>query len=642
MKKKNTMRRLLRYLKKYWLLLILSLLFAALTVAMTLYLPILIGQAVDLIVAPGQVEFSTIARLLLKMGILIGATALSQWIMNACNNRITYRTVRDIRSDAFARLEILPLRYIDAHSYGEIVSRMIADVDQFADGLLMGFTQFFTGVLTIVGTLLFMLWMNPLITLVVVVITPVSLFVASFIARKTYAMFKEQSAARGEQTGIIDEMVGNQKVVQAFGYQDRAQGRFDEVNERLRKCSLRAIFFSSITNPSTRFVNSLVYAGVCVAGALSAVHGGISVGQLTSFLSYANQYTKPFNEISGVVTELQNALACADRIFELIEETPQTPEPADAKTLTDPDGSVALEDVSFSYVPEQHLIEHFDLAAKPGQRIAIVGPTGCGTTTIINLLMRFYDVDSGCIRVGGEDIRQLTRGSLRTSYGMVLQDTWLKTGTIRENIVMGKPDATDEEVIAAAKASHAHGFIRRLPQGCPQRGIVTAGVHHARHALPASDAHPRRGDVLHRHAHGDQDPGGLQPPDAGPHELHRRPSPLDHPRGRCHSGDERRPHHRAGQPQDPAGEKRLLCRAVPQPVRYLKKPCPAGASAPAGRFLCLDRRIVEIYVPAVEVLAQLLDRLAEALEMHDLPRAEEADDVVHIRIVRQAQNVVIG
>ena len=465
MKKRNTMRKLLRYLKKYWLLLALSLLFAALTVAMTLYLPILIGQAVDLIVAPGQVEFSTIARLLLKMGILIGATALSQWIMNACNNRITYRTVRDIRSDAFARLEILPLRYIDAHSYGEIVSRMIADVDQFADGLLMGFTQFFTGVLTIVGTLLFMLWMNPLITLVVVVITPVSLFVASFIARKTYAMFKEQSAARGEQTGIIDEMVGNQKVVQAFGYQDRAQGRFDEVNERLRKCSLRAIFFSSITNPSTRFVNSLVYAGVCVAGALSAVQGGISVGQLTSFLSYANQYTKPFNEISGVVTELQNALACADRIFELIEETPQTPEPADAKTLTDPDGSVALEDVSFSYVPEQHLIEHFDLAAKPGQRIAIVGPTGCGKTTIINLLMRFYDVDSGCIRVSGEDIRDLTRGSLRTSYGMVLQDTWLKTGTIRENIVMGKPDATEEEVIAAAKASHAHGFIRRLPQG---------------------------------------------------------------------------------------------------------------------------------------------------------------------------------
>ena len=465
MKKRNTMRKLLRYLKKYWLLLALSLLFAALTVAMTLYLPILIGQAVDLIVAPGKVEFSAIASLLLKMGILIGATALSQWIMNACNNRITYRTVRDIRSDAFARLEILPLRYIDAHSYGEIVSRMIADVDQFADGLLMGFTQFFTGVLTIVGTLLFMLWMNPVITLVVVVITPVSLFVASFIARKTYAMFKEQSAARGEQTGIIDEMVGNQKVVQAFGYQERAQDRFDEVNERLRKCSLRAIFFSSITNPSTRFVNSLVYAGVCVAGALSAVHGGISVGQLTSFLSYANQYTKPFNEISGVVTELQNALACADRIFELIEETPQTPEPADAKTLTDPDGSVALEDVSFSYVPEQHLIEHFDLAAKPGQRIAIVGPTGCGKTTIINLLMRFYDLNAGHILLDGTDCASLSREEVRSQFAMVLQDTWLFRGTIAENVSYGTPGATREQIVEACDRAYCDHFIRTLPQG---------------------------------------------------------------------------------------------------------------------------------------------------------------------------------
>ena len=630
MKKKNTMRKLLRYLKKYWLLLILSLLFAALTVAMTLYLPILIGQAVDLIVAPGQVEFSTIARLLLKMGILIGATALSQWIMNACNNRITYRTVRDIRSDAFARLEILPLRYIDAHSYGEIVSRMIADVDQFADGLLMGFTQFFTGVLTIVGTLLFMLWMNPLITLVVVVITPVSLFVASFIARKTYAMFKEQSAARGEQTGIIDEMVGNQKVVQAFGYQERAQGRFDEVNERLRKCSLRAIFFSSITNPSTRFVNSLVYAGVCVAGALSAVHGGISVGQLTSFLSYANQYTKPFNEISGVVTELQNALACADRIFELIEETPQTPEPADAKTLTDPDGSVALEDVSFSYVPEQHLIEHFDLAAKPGQRIAIVGPTGCGKTTIINLLMRFYDVDSGCIRVSGEDIRDLTRGSLRTSYGMVLQDTWLKTGTIRENIVMGKPDATDEEVIAAAKASHAHGFIRRLPQGydtpiTEDGGGLSQGqkqllcITRVMLCLPpmlildeATSSIDTRTEIKIQEAFNRLMQG-------------RTSFIVAHRLSTIREADVilvMKDGHIIEQ-----GNHRTL----------LEK-----NGFPAGQFLCLDRRIVEIYVPAVEVLAQLLDRLAEALEMHDLPRAEEADDVVHIRIVRQAQNVVIG
>ena len=464
MKKRNTMRRLLRYLKKYWLLLILSLLFAALTVAMTLYLPILIGQAVDLIVAPGQVEFSTIARLLLKMGILIGATALSQWIMNACNNRITYRTVRDIRSDAFARLEILPLRYIDAHSYGEIVSRMIADVDQFADGLLMGFTQFFTGVLTIVGTLLFMLWMNPLITLVVVVITPVSLFVASFIARKTYAMFKEQSAARGEQTGIIDEMVGNQKVVQAFGYQDRAQGRFDEVNERLRKCSLRAIFFSSITNPSTRFVNSLVYAGVCVAGALSAVHGGISVGQLTSFLSYANQYAKPFNEISGVVTELQNALACAARVFSLLDENDRVPDKENAVVLS-PKGTVDLKDVCFRYVPDRPLIEGFNLHVKPGQRIAIVGPTGCGKTTMINLLMRFYDVNSGAILVDGTDIRDATRHSLRKSFGMVLQDTWLKAGTIRDNIAYGRPDASEEDVIAAAKAAHAHSFIRRLPDG---------------------------------------------------------------------------------------------------------------------------------------------------------------------------------
>ena len=465
MKKRNTMRKLLRYLKKYWLLLALSLLFAALTVAMTLYLPILIGQAVDLIVAPGKVEFSAIASLLLKMGILIGATALSQWIMNACNNRITYRTVRDIRSDAFARLEILPLRYIDAHSYGEIVSRMIADVDQFADGLLMGFTQFFTGVLAIVGTLLFMLWMNPVITLVVVVITPVSLFVASFIARKTYAMFKEQSAARGEQTGIIDEMVGNQKVVQAFGYQERAQDRFDEVNERLRKCSLRAIFFSSITNPSTRFVNSLVYAGVCVAGALSAVHRGISVGQLTSFLSYANQYTKPFNEISGVVTELQGALACAQRVFELIDAPEEMPDSPSAQKLEPVTGAVEIQDVSFSYVPEKPLIRHFNLKVSPGQRVAIVGPTGCGKTTLINLLMRFYDVNDGQIILSGQSIMDVTRESLRQSFGMVLQDTWLKTGTVRDNIRMGREDVTDDEIIAAAKAAHAHGFIQRLPEG---------------------------------------------------------------------------------------------------------------------------------------------------------------------------------
>mgnify|MGYP002568659889 CR=1 FL=1 len=465
MKKKNTMRKLLRYLKKYWLLLILSLLFAALTVAMTLYLPILIGQAVDLIVAPGQVEFSTIARLLLKMGILIGATALSQWIMNACNNRITYRTVRDIRSDAFARLEILPLRYIDAHSYGEIVSRVIADVDQFADGLLMGFTQFFTGIVTILGTLIFMLTISVKITVAVVVITPVSLLVASFIAKKTFSMFKLQSETRGEQTAFIEEMIGNQKVVQAFSHEDEALEKFDEINGRLQKCSLRAIFFSSITNPATRFVNSLVYAVVGVVGAFTAIAGGISVGQLSALLSYANQYTKPFNEISGVVTELQNALACAARVFELMEEPSEVPDAPDAVNLEEADGHVALEHVSFSYVPEQKLIQDFNLFVKPGQRVAIVGPTGCGKTTLINLLMRFYDTNSGTIRVSGVPINDMTRKSLRNNYGMVLQETWLRSGTIRDNIVMGKPDATDEEVIAAAKASHAHSFIKRLPQG---------------------------------------------------------------------------------------------------------------------------------------------------------------------------------
>lgn len=461
----ETMRKVLRHIRKYWFYFILSLLFAAVTVTLTLYLPILIGEAVDLILAPGQVDFEGIWSLLLIMGVMIGGTALSQWIMNVCNNKITYNTIQDIREEAFRKIEKLPLKYIDSHSYGEVVSRVIADVDQFADGLLMGFTQFFTGVLTIVGTLIFMLTMNVGITLVVVVITPVSLLVASFIAKKTYTMFQLQSSTRGEQTGLIDEMIGNQKVVAAFGYQEKAQKRFDEVNERLRQCSLRAIFFSSITNPATRFVNSLVYAGVGVAGALSAVAGGISVGQLTSFLSYANQYTKPFNEISGVVTELQNALACAARIFELIEEEPQTPEPADAVTLTELDGSVALDHVYFSYTLEQKLIEDFNLAVKPGSRIAIVGPTGCGKTTVINLLMRFYDVNQGCIRVSGTDIRKMTRRSLRAGYGMVLQETWLKSGTIRENIIMGKPDATEEEIVAAAKASHAHSFIKRLPQG---------------------------------------------------------------------------------------------------------------------------------------------------------------------------------
>ncbi len=465
--KKNSgaLRRVLKYIGIYKLFLALSIVFAAATVALTLYVPILTGDAVDCILGPGRVDMPALMQILGKIAIAVGITALLQWLMNVCNNKITYNVVRDVRRDAFEKIEILPLKYIDSHPHGEIVSRVIADVDQFADGLLMGFTQLFTGVITILGTIGFMLSINVKITLVVVLITPVSLFVAAFIAKRTFSMFKAQSEARGEQTAIIDEMVGNQKIVQAFGHQGEALDDFDEINSRLEKCSLRAVFFSSITNPSTRFVNSLVYTGVGLAGAVSAMHGNLSVGQLSCFLSYANQYTKPFNEISGVVTELQNALACAARIFELIDETPQTPDAPDAAELESPDGSVQLKNVYFSYSPEQKLIEDINLAVRPGQRVAIVGPTGCGKTTVINLLMRFYDVDSGAITVSGHDIRDITRGSLRRSYGMVLQETWLKAGTIRENIVMGKPDATDDEVLAAAKASHADSFIRRLPQG---------------------------------------------------------------------------------------------------------------------------------------------------------------------------------
>lgn len=461
----ETLRKVLHYIKRYWVLLILSILLAAVSVISALYIPILTGHAVDLIIAKGQVDFAGIFVILKQIGIVIALTALAQWAMNICNNKMTYNIIRDVRKEAFRKLEILPLRYVDDHSYGEVVSRVIADVDQFADGLLMGFTQLFSGIITIVGTLLFMLSVNVGITLVVVVITPLSLFVASFIARKTYTMFQLQSQTRGEQTAFIDEMIGNQKVVQAYGQEEETQETFDEINGRLEKCSLRAIFFSSITNPSTRFVNNLVYAGVGIAGALFAVAGRLSVGQLSCFLSYANQYTKPFNEISGVVTELQNALACAARVFKLIEEEPQVAEPVDARVLTAPEGNVSLDHVYFSYVPDKKLIQDFNLKVKPGQRVAIVGPTGCGKTTIINLLMRFYDVDSGEIKVEGTDIRNMTRKSLRTNYGMVLQDTWLKTGTIRENIVMGKPDATQEEVIAAARAAHAHSFIKRLPQG---------------------------------------------------------------------------------------------------------------------------------------------------------------------------------
>ena len=432
---------------------------------LTLYVPILTGQAVDLIVGKGQVDFAGVYHICVKIGIAILLTMAAQWVMNVANNKITYSVVRDIRTDAFEKIQILPLSYIDSHSYGGIVSRVIADADQFADGLLMGFTQLFTGVITILGTLGFMLSVSVPIALVVVVLTPVSLFVAAFIAKRTYQMFRMQSETRGEQTALIEEMIGNQKVVQAFGQENEVGDRFDEINDRLSKYSLQGTFFSSITNPSTRFVNALVYAAVGVFGAFFAIQGGISVGQLSCFLSYANQYTKPFNEISGVVTELQNAIACAGRVLELIEETPEIPDSEDAIKLGKADGKVEIEDVYFSYEPNQKLIEHFNLQVKPGQRVAIVGPTGCGKTTLINLLMRFYDVNSGAIKVSEKDIRKVTRESLRANYGMVLQETWIKQGTIRENIVMGRENATDDEVLAAAKASHAHSFIKRLPNG---------------------------------------------------------------------------------------------------------------------------------------------------------------------------------
>lgn len=460
-----TVKKVLNYIKRYWPSVGLSLILAAATVALTLYIPILTGNAVDLLLGKGEVDFAGVFHIMKKIAVAIVITAVAQWVMNTCNNHITYHVVKDIREAAFHRLEELPLKYLDAHAYGDIVSRVIADVDTFADGLLMGFTQLFTGVLTIVGTLIFMLITNVPIALVVVCITPVSFLVARFIATRTFSMFKLQSETRGEQTSLIEEMIGNQKIVKTFSREEAVKEEFAEINGRLEKCSLKAIFFSSLTNPCTRFVNSLVYAGVGIFGAFVAIGGGITVGRLSCFLSYANQYTKPFNEISGVVTELQNAIACAARIFELIDEEPQVPEAENAKVLQNARGNVKLENVYFSYVPDKKLIENFNLEVKPGQRVAIVGPTGCGKTTVINLLMRFYDVNSGSIKVDGTDIRDLTRGSLRTSYGMVLQETWLRGGTIRDNICMGKPEATEEEVIQAAKAAHAHSFIKRLPEG---------------------------------------------------------------------------------------------------------------------------------------------------------------------------------
>ncbi len=462
---KEIIKKVLDYIGKYKIFLLLSIILAAISVALTLYIPILTGNAVDCILGPGQVDFAGILVILKKMAVIILLTAIVQWLMNACNNKITYQVIRDVRDEAFRKLEILPLKYIDSHAHGDIVSRIIADVDQFSDGLLMGFTQLFTGVITIIGTLLFMISINVTTTLIVVVLTPLSFFIANFIAKRTFKMSKLQSETRREQTALIDEMIGNEKVVKAFSREEKVIEQFDEVNNRLEKASVKAIFFSSLTNPCTRFVNSLVYAGVGIVGAFLAIRGRISVGQLSSFLSYANQYTKPFNEISGVVTELQNAIACAGRIFEFIEEEPQIPDAEDAIVLKQPKGEIDIQDVAFSYTEDQKLITDLNLHVKPGQRVAIVGPTGCGKTTVINLLMRFYDVNKGSIQVDGVDIRKLTRDSLRKGYGMVLQETWLKSGTIKDNIIMGKPDATMEEVIAAAKASHAHSFIKRLPNG---------------------------------------------------------------------------------------------------------------------------------------------------------------------------------
>ena len=460
----EAMRRVLAYIRPYRFFVAGSLLVAAVSVAAQLYIPLLCGDAIDLMIGPGQVDRSGVWGIILQILVVMVLAALAQWLLSVCNNKITFSVTRDLRNDAIHKIQPLPLSYLDSHPSGDIVSRMVADVDTFADGLLMGFTQLFTGVLTILGTLLFMFRENVLISLVVVLITPLSLVVAGFIARHSYGYFHQQSAVRGEQTALVNEMIEGQKVVQAFGHEAESMAAFDEVNQRLQDVSLKATFFSSLTNPATRFVNNIVYAGVGLVGAFYAVAGGITIGQLSVFLSYANQYAKPFNEISGVVTELQNALACAARVFALLDAQDQIPEAADAVTLT-PDGHVQLQDVSFRYLPDRPLIEHFTLDVQPGQRIAIVGPTGCGKTTLINLLMRFYDVDGGSISVAGTDIRQATRASLRGSYGMVLQDTWLRAGTVRENIAYGKPDATDEEIIAAAKAAHAHSFICRLPEG---------------------------------------------------------------------------------------------------------------------------------------------------------------------------------
>lgn len=461
----DTVKKVLKYIKHYIILAIISLFCAFVSVVTTLYLPMLTGDGVDVMIDKGRVNFTDLREILLQMGIMIAVTGVSGWLMNVINNRITFLVVRDIRKDAFHKIQKLPIRYLDAHPVGDVVSRIIADVDQFADGLLMGFTQAFTGILTILLTLVFMFSKNVWITLVVVFVTPLSLFVAAFIAKKTHSMFQKQSETRGQQTDLIDEMIGNQQVVQAYGYEEKALKRFDAINDKLEKYSLRATFFSSLTNPCTRFVNNLVYAGVGITGALFVIQGRLSVGQLSCFLSYANQYTKPFNELSSVLTELQNALACAGRVFELIEEEEEIEDSHPREKLENIQGSVWMKDVEFSYVEEKPLIQDLHLKVKPGQRVAIVGPTGCGKTTIINLMMRFYDVNQGAILIDGKDIREVSRENLRSQYGMVLQETWLKDGTILENILFGREDATREEAIQAAKLSHAHSFIKRLPKG---------------------------------------------------------------------------------------------------------------------------------------------------------------------------------
>lgn len=496
---KAVLKRVLTHIKKYRILVILSFVCAMITVASTLYAPILTGDAIDLIVGKGLVDFDGIKDIIYTFLMVTVVTVISQWFMNIINNHITYSVVRDIRIEVFNHMEELPLSYIDSHKHGDIVSRIVSDIDQFADGLLMGFTQLFTGIVTILATLGFMIAVNVPIALVVIVLTPLSLFVASFIAKRTYHLFHQQSETRGEITALVDEMVGQQKIVQAFGYEDDALDRFEEINERLEKDSMSATFYSSIVNPCTRFVNNLVYAAVGIIGAVSVISTGFTVGQLTCFLSYANQYTKPFNEISNVITELQNAMACAGRVFELLDETPQVPEKENAYVLTDTKGAIEIKDVNFSYVKDKTLITNLNLSVKPGMRVAIVGPTGCGKSTLINLLMRFYDVDTGAISVDGTDIRDMTRDSLRQNYGMVLQETWLKSGTIRENIAYGKPDATDEEIVQAAKLAHSDSFIRRLPQGydtviaedggnLSQGQTETAPLYHACDVVTAADA----------------------------------------------------------------------------------------------------------------------------------------------------------